>query len=92
MAEEPLAAVAGITATAQDGSPAHLELLLLPFNPRAHVPKNGHTGDLCPRTSATDEAVFRLQADVVALSPPPGAASRSPRLEETRGRARLHGL
>src|SRR5665213_1579615 len=38
VAEETLAAVAGITATAQDGSPANLELLLLPFNPRAHVP------------------------------------------------------
>jgi hypothetical protein len=33
VAEEMLAAVAGITATAQDGSLAHLELLLLPFRP-----------------------------------------------------------
>src|SRR5213075_2001213 len=32
VAEEMLAAVAGITATAQDGRTAHLELLLLPFN------------------------------------------------------------
>src|SRR6202451_2413971 len=32
VAEETLAAVAGITATAQDGSLAHLELLLLPFS------------------------------------------------------------
>jgi len=38
VAEEMLVAVAGITATAQDGSPAHLELLLLPFNARAHTP------------------------------------------------------
>src|SRR3984957_17795887 len=38
VAEEMLAAVAGITATTQDGSPAHLELLLLPFNARAHAP------------------------------------------------------
>src|SRR5260370_27588795 len=38
VAEEMLAAVAGITATAQDGSVAHLELLLLPFNTRAHTP------------------------------------------------------
>src|SRR4051795_10902272 len=30
--EEMVPAVAGISATAQDGSPAHLELLLLPFN------------------------------------------------------------
>lgn len=38
VAEETQAAVAGITATAEDGSPAHLELLLLPFNIRAHMP------------------------------------------------------
>src|SRR5271155_2213803 len=38
VAEELLGAVAGITATSQDGSPAHLELLLLPFHPRAHTP------------------------------------------------------
>jgi hypothetical protein len=47
VAEETLAAVAGIGATAQDGSPAHLELLLLPFNPRAHVPMS-LTGLLVP--------------------------------------------
>lgn len=38
VAEELLCAVAGITATTEDGKPAHLELLLLPFNPRAHTP------------------------------------------------------
>jgi hypothetical protein len=38
VAEEMLTAVAGITATAEDGSPAHLELLLLPFSARAHTP------------------------------------------------------
>src|SRR3981081_4685573 len=38
VAEEMLAAVAGITATSEDGLPAHLELLLLPFNARAHTP------------------------------------------------------
>jgi hypothetical protein len=47
VAEEMLAAVAGITATAQDGSPAHLELLLLPFNARAHAPLS-LTGLLAP--------------------------------------------
>src|ERR1700720_2164024 len=47
VAEEMLAAVAGITATAQDGSPAHLELLLLPFNARAHSPLS-LTGLLAP--------------------------------------------
>jgi hypothetical protein len=47
VADEMLAAVAGITATAQDGSLAHLELLLLPFNTRAHAPLS-LTGLLAP--------------------------------------------
>src|SRR5260370_17942297 len=38
VAEEMLAAVAGITATSEYGSLVHLELLLLPFNARAHAP------------------------------------------------------
>src|SRR3954469_16911134 len=47
VAEEMLAAVAGITASAEDGSSAHLELLLLPFNNRAHTPLS-LTGLLAP--------------------------------------------
>jgi hypothetical protein len=47
VAEEMLAAVAGITATAEDGSRAPLELLLLPFNNRAHTPLS-LTGLLAP--------------------------------------------
>jgi hypothetical protein len=47
VAEEMLAAVAGITATVEDGSPAHLELLLLPFSARAHTPLS-LTGLLAP--------------------------------------------
>jgi hypothetical protein len=47
VAEEMLAAVAGINATAEDGSPAHLELLLLPFSARAHTPLS-LTGLLAP--------------------------------------------
>ena len=47
VSEEMLAAVAGITATSEDGSPAHLELLLLPFNTRAHTPLS-LTGLLAP--------------------------------------------
>jgi hypothetical protein len=50
VAEEMLAAVAGITATSEDGSPAHLELLLLPFSPRAHTPIS-LTGLLAPFAS-----------------------------------------
>jgi hypothetical protein len=47
VAEEMLAAVAGITATSEDGAVAHLELLLLPFNNRAHAPLS-LTGMLAP--------------------------------------------
>jgi hypothetical protein len=47
VAEEMLAAVAGITATSEDGTVAHLELLLLPFNTRAHTPLS-LTGMLAP--------------------------------------------
>jgi hypothetical protein len=47
VAEELLAAVAGVTATSEDGSIAHLELLLLPFNNRAHTPLS-LTGLLAP--------------------------------------------
>ena len=47
VAEEMLPAVAGITATSEDGTTAHLELLLLPFNNRAHAPIS-LTGVLAP--------------------------------------------
>jgi hypothetical protein len=38
VAEETLPVIAGVTAASQDGESAHLELLLLPFNTRAHTP------------------------------------------------------
>ena len=47
VSEEMLAAIAGITATSEDGRTAHLELLLLPFNNRAHTPLS-LTGLLVP--------------------------------------------
>jgi hypothetical protein len=47
VAEELLAIVAGVTATAEDGSKVPLELLLLPFNNRAHTPLS-LTGLLAP--------------------------------------------
>jgi hypothetical protein len=60
VAEEMLAAVAGITATSQNGSPAHLELLLLPFNTRAHAPIS-LTGLLAPfENGLTTLRDFRL--------------------------------
>jgi hypothetical protein len=55
--DETQAAVAGITAIAEDGSPAHLELLLLPFNTRAHTPIS-LTGLLAPF-----ESNYRLLRD-----------------------------
>lgn len=45
--EETLPAIAGITATSEKGATAHLELLLLPFNNRAHAPVS-LTGLLAP--------------------------------------------
>src|SRR4029079_2016420 len=47
VAEEMLPAIAGIIATSEDGKTAHLELLLLPFNNRAHAPIS-LTGLLAP--------------------------------------------
>ena len=47
VAEEMLPAIAGISATSEDGTTAHLELLLLPFNNRAHAPIS-LTGSLAP--------------------------------------------
>ena len=88
VAEEMLAAVAGITATAQMARPAHLELLLLPFNTRAHTPIS-LTGLLAPFES--DHGVlpdFELTSWRYLHRPQP----RSPRAAQTRDRARLHGL
>jgi len=45
--EEMLPAIAGIRAPSSDGSTAHFELLLLPFNARAHEPIS-LTGLLAP--------------------------------------------
>ena len=60
VAEEMLAAVAGITAIAEDGKTTHLELLLLPFNARAHAPLS-LTGLLAPFESDRQKlGEFRL--------------------------------
>ncbi|KJC38047.1 hypothetical protein UP09_26725 [Bradyrhizobium sp. LTSP885] len=47
VAEETLPAIAGLTATTETGERAHLELLLLPFTARVHVPAS-LTGLLAP--------------------------------------------
>lgn len=47
VADEMLPAIAGLTATGRRGALSHLELLLLPFNSRAHAPIS-LTGLLAP--------------------------------------------
>lgn len=47
VSEELVVSVAGLTATGRNGSLAHFELLLLPFNPRTHTPIS-LTGLLAP--------------------------------------------
>lgn len=47
VAEETLGALAGVTARTPSGASAHLELLLLPFQARAHMPVS-MTGLLAP--------------------------------------------
>lgn len=47
VAEETVAVIAGVSAATADGTPAHLELLLLPFAARAHTPLS-LTGLLAP--------------------------------------------
>jgi hypothetical protein len=47
VSEEMLPAIAGLTATSPHGATTHLELLLLPFNTRAHAPIS-LTGLLAP--------------------------------------------
>jgi hypothetical protein len=60
VAEESLPAIAGVTARNYDGTSAHLELLLLPFQPRAHTPLS-LTGLLAPfETHAQSLAAMHL--------------------------------
>lgn len=51
--DEMLPAIAGLTATTPSGATAHLELLLLPFNNRAHTPIS-LTGLLAPFETGID--------------------------------------
>ncbi len=52
VADETQPTISGITARGADGSPAHLELLLLPFSARAHTPLS-LTGLLAPFQAPT---------------------------------------
>ncbi len=60
VAEDVLPAVAGLTATSTDGRTTHLELLLLPFNTRAHCPIT-LTGVLAPFEADHRGALSDLQ-------------------------------
>jgi hypothetical protein len=71
VAEDVLPAVAGLTATAADGRIAHLELLLLPFNTRAHCPIT-LTGVLAPFETDHRGTLGELQlASWRYIHPPP---------------------
>jgi hypothetical protein len=93
VAEETLAAVAGITATTQDGSSEHLELLLLPFNHRAHEPMS-LTGLLAPFGSAPGRLRdFRLTSWRYLAHPPQRLVPRALRkLAVARGFMVYEGL
>jgi hypothetical protein len=68
--EEMLPAIAGITAVSESGATAHLELLLLPFNNRAHAPVS-MTGLLAPfESDLTGLGDFKLTSWRY-LHPPP---------------------
>jgi len=77
-----------ITATAADGRTAHLELLLLPFNNRAHAPVS-LTGSLAPFEDDLRHAPhFRLTSWRYLHRPKADA----PRVAQARDRAWLHGV
>ena len=88
VAEEMLAAIAGLTATAEDGTTVHLELLLLPFNNRAHAPIS-LTGVLAPFESDLGAIRdFKLTSWRYLQRRQTGAARPS----QARDCARLHGV
>ena len=64
VAEELLAIVAGVSASAADGSKVHLELLLLPFTPRAHTPLS-LTGLMAPLTFSRDQHAGALAGAIM---------------------------
>lgn len=69
VADEMLPAIAGLTAISQRGALSHLELLLLPFNSRAHAPIS-LTGLLAP-FEATDSVLGELKLTSFRYIHPP---------------------
>src|ERR1700759_4293748 len=71
VAEDVVPAVAGLTAPSADGRTTHLELLLLPFNARAHCPVT-LTGVLAPFETKHGGALSALRlASRRTIHPPP---------------------
>jgi len=57
VAEETLPTIAGLVTRTGDGTPFHLEMLLLPFSPRSHTPLS-LTGLLAPLSSLDGSDVY----------------------------------
>ena len=93
VAEELLAAVAGVTAVTEDGRKVQLELLLLPFNMRAHTPTS-LTGLLAPLGEAGGRlGYFSLTSFRYLAHPPQRFAPRALRkLKVARGLMVYEGL
>ena len=93
VAEELLGAVAGVTAMTDDGRKVNLELLLLPFNMRAHTPTS-LTGLLAPLNDARGRlGYFSLTSFRYLAHPPQRFAPRALRkLKAARGLIVYEGL
>jgi hypothetical protein len=93
VSEELLVAVAGITATTEHGKKTHLELLLLPFNLRAHTPIS-LTGLLAPFGETRGKlGPFNLTSFRYLAHPPQRFAPRALRkLQVARGLMVYEGL
>lgn len=68
--DEMLPAIAGLTATGARGALSHLELLLLPFNSRAHAPIS-LTGLLAPFENAASALGELTLSSFRYIHPPP---------------------
>ena len=88
--DEMLPAIAGLTATSSRGTPSHLELLLLPFNSRAHTPIS-LTGLLAP-FETIDGALGELTLSSWRYIHPPQEPLVPRALAQAENRARLHGV
>jgi hypothetical protein len=93
VSEELLVAVAGITATNDAGNKAHMELLLLPFNMRAHTPIS-LTGLLAPLGETRGQlGALSLTSFRYLAHPPQRFAPRALRkLQAARGLMVYEGL